>query len=73
MDDKLKGYKGKAKELLKKKKIEIWDILRVTTESGESEGILLPRNEYSAPDYIDIKLENNYNIGINALKITNIG
>jgi len=72
MDDKLKGYKGKAKELLEKNKIEVWDVLRVTTESGESEGILLPRSEYSAPDYIDIKLENNYNIGINASKITKI-
>ena len=72
MDDKLKGYKGKSKELLKNNKIEVWDVLRVTTESGESEGILLPRSEYSAPDYIDIKLENNYNIGINVSKITKI-
>jgi len=72
MDDKLKGYKGKARELLMKNKIEIWDILRVTTESGESEGILLQRNEYSAPGYINIKLENNYNIGINVSKITKI-
>jgi len=29
----------------------------------------LPRNEYSSPDYIEIKLKNNYNIGINASNV----
>jgi len=72
MDDKLKGYKGKARELLDKTKLDIWDILKITSENETFEGILLPRNEYSAPDYIELKLENNYNVGINVSKITNI-
>ena len=29
----------------------------------------MPRNEYSYPDYIEIKLKNNYNIGINASNV----
>lgn len=29
----------------------------------------MPRNEYSSPDYLEIKLKNNYNIGINALNV----
>ncbi len=72
MNEKLKGYKGKAKEILIKKKIAIWDIIKVKTNEGEYEGIILPRNEYSAPDYIEIKLENNYNVGIHASHILNI-
>ena len=69
MTEKLKGYKGKGKEILEKNKIAIWDIIKVKTKEGEYEGIILPRNEYSAPDYIEIKLENNYNIGIHATHI----
>ncbi len=72
MSEELKGYKGKGKEVLEKNKIAIWDIIKITTKEGEYEGIVLPRNEYSAPEYVEIKLENNYNIGINALDITTI-
>ena len=56
MAENLKGYKGKGKELLTKYKIEIWDIIQIKTDKGDYEGIVLPRNEYSAPDYIEIKL-----------------
>jgi len=72
----LKGYKGKTKALLEKNKINIWDIIQLKTKKGDYEGILLPRNEFSAPNYIEIKLDNNYNIGIeatNVLEIKKIG
>ncbi|TFG23579.1 MAG: Glu-tRNA(Gln) amidotransferase subunit GatD [Promethearchaeota archaeon] len=72
MTENLKGYKGKGKELLEKNKINIWDIIQIKTGEGDYEGIVLPRTEYSAPDYIEIKLENNYNIGINASDIKEI-
>ncbi|MHA1468322.1 MAG: Glu-tRNA(Gln) amidotransferase subunit GatD [Promethearchaeota archaeon] len=76
MTEHLKGYKGLGKEILEKNKVAVWDIIKLKTKEGEYEGIILPRNEYSAPDYIEIKLENNYNIGIHAthiLKIEKIG
>jgi glutamyl-tRNA(Gln) amidotransferase subunit D len=72
----LKGYKGQGKEILEKNKVAVWDIIKLKTKEGEYEGIILPRNEYSAPDYIEIKLENNYNVGIHAthiIKIEKIG
>ncbi|MFX0043057.1 MAG: Glu-tRNA(Gln) amidotransferase subunit GatD [Candidatus Hodarchaeota archaeon] len=72
MEDKLKGYKEKAKQLLKKFKIEIWDIIQVKTNRTTLEGILMPRYEYSSPEYIEIKLENNYNVGINISDIQDI-
>jgi glutamyl-tRNA(Gln) amidotransferase subunit D len=72
MEDNLKGYKEQAKQLLKKFKIEIWDIIQVKTDKTTLEGILMPRYEYSSPEYIEIKLENNYNVGINIHDIQDI-
>jgi glutamyl-tRNA(Gln) amidotransferase subunit D len=65
MGENLKGYKGKAKKILRDKNIQIWDILKIKTEKAQYEGILLPRTTYSKKNYVEIKLENNYNIGIN--------
>jgi len=72
VEDKLKGYKGKSIDILKKYTIEIWDIIQITTNKTQLEGIVMPRSEYSAPDFIEIKLENNYNVGINVSEIQNI-
>jgi len=72
VEDKLKGYKGKSIDILKKYKVEIWDIIQITTKKTQLEGIIMPRSEYSAPDFIEIKLENNYNVGINVSDIQNI-
>ncbi|MFX1281777.1 MAG: Glu-tRNA(Gln) amidotransferase subunit GatD [Promethearchaeota archaeon] len=72
MGEKLKGYKGEGKKLLEKNKIEIWDIIQVKTSKTNYEGIVLPRSEYSAPNFINLKLENNYNIGINVSEIQEI-
>lgn len=76
MSENLKGYKALGKALLKKNKVSLWDVVKISTDEGDYEGIILPRNEYSMADYIEIKLENNYNIGIHAkhvLKIEKIG
>jgi glutamyl-tRNA(Gln) amidotransferase subunit D len=76
MSEKLKGYKGEGKELLEKNSLEVWDIVQIKTAKTKYEGIILPRSEYSAPNFINIKLENNYNVGIkvsDVQKITKIG
>jgi len=72
VEKKLKGYKGKSIDILKKYEIEIWDIIQITTNRTQLEGIIMPRSEYSAPDFIEVKLENNYNVGINVSDIKNI-
>ena len=72
MTENLKGYKGQGKEILEKNNVAVWEIIKLKTKEGEYEGIILPRNEYSAPDYIEIKLENNYNVGIHAIHILKI-
>ncbi|MFX0105260.1 MAG: asparaginase domain-containing protein, partial [Candidatus Hodarchaeota archaeon] len=72
MNEKLKGYRAEGTKLLKKYKVEIWDIVQIKTEKTSYEGIILPRSEYSAPNFINIKLENNYNIGIKVSDIQEI-
>lgn len=72
MSDKYKGYRGEGKKLLVKNKLEIWDIVQIKTEKTQYEGILLPRIEHSVPNFINIKLENNYNIGVKVSEIIEI-
>ncbi|MHA1913869.1 MAG: Glu-tRNA(Gln) amidotransferase subunit GatD [Promethearchaeota archaeon] len=72
MSEKLKGYKGEGRELLEKYKVNIWDIIQIKTKKTSYEGIVLPRSEYSAANYINIKLENNYNVGIKVSEIQEI-
>lgn len=72
MSEKYKGYRGEGKELLEKNKLEIWDIVQIKTEKTQYEGIILPRIKHSAPNFINIKLENNYNIGVNVSEILEI-
>ncbi|MHA2281035.1 MAG: Glu-tRNA(Gln) amidotransferase subunit GatD [Promethearchaeota archaeon] len=72
MSEKLKGYKGEGRELLEKYKVNIWDIIQIKTAKTSYEGIILPRSEYSAVNYINIKLENNYNVGIKVSEIQDI-
>jgi len=72
MSEKLKGYKGKGKELLEKYKLNIWDIIQIKTGKTSYEGIILPRSEYSAANYINLKLENNYNVGIKVSEVQEV-
>ena len=64
MSDNLKGYKGKALEVLKSFNMRIWSEAAITTTRGNFQGILLPRSENDDEVHIVIKLSTGYNIGI---------
>ena len=72
MTDKLQGYKGKAKKYLEENDIEIWDIVEIEAIKTILKGIILPRNEYADPNFIEIKLKNNYNLGVNLNEVKKI-
>ncbi|MBY9003538.1 MAG: Glu-tRNA(Gln) amidotransferase subunit GatD [Candidatus Lokiarchaeota archaeon] len=72
MTDKLQGYKGKAKKYLEENDIEIWDIVEIEAIKTTLKGIILPRNEYADPNFIEIKLKNNYNLGVNLNEVKKI-
>lgn len=57
-------YSGKIQEALKSKGIQIGDFVKVTKESSEYSGMLMPRIELGNRNCLVLKLENGYNTGI---------
>ena len=58
------GYKPESIKILKKFGAKTWSKIRIETQVGISEGIILPRNKYAPDGFVEIKLKNGYNIGI---------
>lgn len=58
------GYKGAALQALEKAEAEIGDIISITKDKENYEGVLIPRSEYGDDKHIIIKLKNGYNIGV---------
>jgi glutamyl-tRNA(Gln) amidotransferase subunit D len=67
-----KGYKGRAKEILKSLGGRVWANVVLKTDKGEFEGVILPRSETADGDHIVLKLKSGYNIGIRADRISEI-
>ena len=65
-----KGYKGRALEVLKHFRAEVWSEVKITTTKGEYTGIILPRSQADDPLHIVLKLRSGYNIGIAAGSVT---
>jgi glutamyl-tRNA(Gln) amidotransferase subunit D len=75
-EETLSGYRGEALQALKKVKVEVGDIVRITKDYQTYEGILIPRSEYGDDKHVIIKMRSGYNIGIQispATKIEKIG
>jgi len=64
MSDVLKGYKGRALEILKGFNMRVWSEATIKTTRGDFQGVLLPRSENDDDKHIVIKLATGYNIGI---------
>ena len=67
----LKGYKGKIRDFLTQNKVEVGDIIKITSELTYS-GILMPRYESGDESHVVLKLKSGYNIGIEFEKIEKI-
>ena len=67
----LKGYKGKIHDFLTQNKVEVGDLIKITSELTYS-GILMPRYESGDESHIVLKLKSGYNIGIEFEKIEKI-
>ena len=72
MEDHLKGYKEKSKELLGRAEITVGDTVTIKTYDKQITGILMPRYESADKNHIVIKLKNGYNIGFRIDKIQSI-
>jgi len=62
--DRLQGYSGRVREILKESGVEIGDEIEVEVRDETYRGILMARYELADPNYIVIKLPNGYNVGI---------
>ena len=67
----LKGYKGKIHDLLTQNKVEVGDLIKITSELTYS-GILMPRYESGDESHVVLKLKSGYNIGIEFEEIKKI-
>ena len=72
VDDPYKGYRNSGLETLKKFDVRVWDRVKVLSESGTFEGVLLPRNEMADTFHIVLKLDTGYNVGVRAERISAI-
>ncbi len=71
------GYRGPLQKRLTKEGLRTWSMIRVIKKDGSHyEGVLLPRSMHTSDDYISIKVDTGYNIGImlpDDAEITEIG
>mgnify|MGYP001770675838 FL=1 len=63
------GYVGDVKDALIAAGAGPGDVVEIERPDGTRfRGMLMPRNEFSAPDIVVIKLDNGYNIGVRLVK-----
>jgi len=64
LSEEFPGYRGQALKFLKKAGAEIGDVIRVTKDGENWEGILIPRSEFGDEKHIILKLKSGYNVGV---------
>ncbi len=71
-DDRLKGYRGPARETLERFGVGVWEDVWLRSRKGEFRGLILPRNETADDRHVVLKLETGYNVGIAADSILEV-
>jgi glutamyl-tRNA(Gln) amidotransferase subunit D len=71
-NENLIGYKKNVHEFLRSNNISTWNEIEIMKGSLKCRGILLPRNKFAKDGFIEIKLKNGYNIGIEVTEDTSI-
>ncbi len=64
MSEGFPGYRGNVLKFLKNAGAEIGDVIRVTNDGENWEGILIPRSEIGDENHIILKLKSGYNVGV---------
>ncbi len=66
------GYKEQSIEILKKFDAKTWSKIKITNEGKTIKGTILPRNKFAEDGWVDLKLKDGYNIGIELTPDTQI-
>jgi glutamyl-tRNA(Gln) amidotransferase subunit D len=70
--DALQGYRGIAESVLKKHGVRVWSDVEIKLNDGRFSGLILPRSETADDQHIVLKLNNGYNVGIEARSVVSI-
>jgi len=58
------GYRGPLLKRLVREGIKTWSKVRIVKGSAKYEGLLLPRSQHTADDYVALKVDTGYNLGV---------
>jgi glutamyl-tRNA(Gln) amidotransferase subunit D len=58
------GYRGSLRERLLKEGIRTWSKVKITKNNATYEGLLLPRSQHTADNYMTLKVDTGYNLGV---------
>ena len=68
--DKLRGYRGRARARLEELGVKVWSDVRLVNSAGSVfEGVILPRSGTFEDLHIVLKLKNGYNVGIHVDRV----
>jgi glutamyl-tRNA(Gln) amidotransferase subunit D len=67
------GYRSPTLDIMQKFGVSVWCEVRVRTELGQFEGLVLPRSETSDENHLVLKLNTGYNVGLRHDRIEHIG
>jgi glutamyl-tRNA(Gln) amidotransferase subunit D len=71
--DKLKGYRGRARARLEELGVKVWSDVRLVNSAGSVfEGVILPRSGTFDDLHIVLKLKNGYNVGIHVDRVDSV-
>lgn len=71
-NDKFRGYRGEAVEILKRFNVGVWSQVILESKKGHFDGVILPRSEIEDDRHIVMKLVTGYNIGVATDQIVGI-
>ncbi|MCJ7422815.1 Glu-tRNA(Gln) amidotransferase subunit GatD [Candidatus Bathyarchaeota archaeon] len=63
-DNDPEGYRGTLRERLVREGIHTWSKVKITKGTARYEGLLLPRSQHTADDYLTLKVDTGYNLGV---------
>ncbi len=58
------GYRGALRDRLVNEGIRTWSKVKITKGKATYEGLLLPRSQHTADDYVTLKVDTGYNLGV---------
>jgi len=58
------GYRGVLRQRLLQEGISAWSKVRILKGDAKYEGVLLPRSQHTNDDYVTLKVDTGYNLGV---------